>query len=175
MIARNYEGRWEQYSMEQLQAAHPNVSFPENPSNEVLRRFDCTNVIECGDTPHPWKHNHSEQLQENEIGEVHQSFLCTTASKATQGNLMSRDVVPHIRIALDKMAGAAGFDSEAYLVSFLHSKVERYKASAETFMAKRDEVLDALDVLVGEIARGERECPNDVDAVMALLPKIEWE
>ena len=175
MIARNDEGRWEQYSMEQLQAANPNVSFPENPSNEVLRQFDCINVIECGDTPHPWKHNHSEQLQENEIGEVHQSFLCTTASKATQGNVMSRDVAPHIQQALAGMARTAGYESEAILASFLHSKIERYRATAETFMAKRDEVWDALDMLVGEIARGERECPNDVDAVMALLPKIEWE
>ena len=175
MIARNIEGRWEHYSMEQLQAANPNVSFPENPSNEALRQFDCINVIECGDTPHPWKHNHSEQLQENEIGEVHQSFLCTTASKATQGNLMSRDTIPHIRIALDKMAVAAGFDSEAYLVSFLHSSVVRYQELAKQMSRKRDEVFDALDALVGEIARGERECPNDVDAVMAMLPKIEWE
>jgi hypothetical protein len=112
------------YSLEQLRKDNPQVSFPLNPSKEILNEFD---VFECVETPVPnltYKDTLTEAMPELIDGVWHRKWIVGQKSTEEIANI-------------EKSLRAEAYKEESDPIFF---KAQRGEASMDEWINKINEI-----------------------------------
>ena len=79
-----------------------------------------------------------------------------------------------VQAHVDATAQSRDYDSGNSLASYTASTVAAWKAEAEAFVAWRDAVWTFVIERLAQVQAGDVEPPETAEALIALLPDIEW-
>ena len=79
-----------------------------------------------------------------------------------------------VQAHVDATAGQRDYDSGNSLASYTSSTVEAWRAEAEAFVAWRDAVWTFVIDRLAQVEAGEAEPPETAEALITLLPGIDW-
>ena len=79
-----------------------------------------------------------------------------------------------VQAHVDATAQSRDYDSGNSLASYTSSTVEAWRAEAEVFVAWRDAVWTFVIDRLAQVEAGEVSPPETAEALIALLPDIDW-
>ena len=79
-----------------------------------------------------------------------------------------------VQAHVDATAQSRDYDSGNSLASYAASTVEAWRAEAEVFVAWRDAVWSDVIDRLAQVEAGEADPPETAEALIALLPDIDW-
>ena len=79
-----------------------------------------------------------------------------------------------VQAHVDATAQSRDYDNGNSLASYTPSTVEAWRAEAEAFVAWRDAVWTDVIERLAQVEAGEADPPESPDALIALLPDIDW-
>ena len=79
-----------------------------------------------------------------------------------------------VQAHVDAIAQFRDYDNGNSLASYTSSTVEAWRAEAEAFVAWRDAVWTFVIGRLAQVEAGEVAPPENTDALIAMLPEIDW-
>jgi hypothetical protein len=79
-----------------------------------------------------------------------------------------------IQAHIDATAQSRSYDSGSALAGYVNSTVAPWRAEAEAFIAWRDAVWLFVFEKLAQVETGDVSPPNSTEAMIALLPAMEW-
>jgi hypothetical protein len=168
----------EKYSVRQLYADNPQVSFPESLPEATLAEY---NVFPLQESAKPsynkTTHKVVEVLPVQQNGQWAQAWdvvpLGTVELAEAKQQLLS-ELANGTQQRLDDFARTRGYDNITSGTTYASSTVQQYQQEGQYCVTARDQTWQKLYEILAEIEAGTRPMPVDFAEVEAELPMLIW-
>jgi hypothetical protein len=174
MLIQVKDGVANPYSLRELKADHPNVSFPSTISDEILAQY---NVYDAVETPQ----THSEVTHIATMGFAHNNGQWTqiwAISARPDDEAIERSEVKlkrDVQLRLDQFARTRGYDDIFTCVGYANSTNPAFSAEATRAIELRDQTwVKFIEILDAVKAGTRRPIPASIDDIEAELPDLTW-
>lgn len=164
------------YTIADLRADHPDISFPADVPLDVLAGFD---VVPVTDDPQPLVNRLTHRLKMGPPKCIGGEWRCgwieekLTRDERLQAIGMFRGECERaLDVRLDLFAAGRGYRDMVAVCSYATSKHPSYGADGKFAVVMRDKCWDALWEALDKVEKGE--IPALIDEVMAYLPALAW-
>lgn len=178
ILAPNGTAETYPYSIGQLRKDNPQVSFPRDPSAELLAAY---NVYPVTPAPQP-EHNPIFQgvrettptLADGKWVQVWEVYAFDQARVAENLENLKASIAAQTQERLDAFARTRNYESILSLCSYMNSANPRYAAEAAYGVQARDATWDALYAMLAEVEGGTRPTPSGFADIEPDLPPLIW-
>ena len=165
------------YTLDELYAANPNTSFPENPTLDFLATYDVYEVVPVA----PPSYNPATQVLEELVptwnGSIwQQTWAVITASPAQQLAYKEQfidDAKANTMQYLDTFASTRDYQNSDRCCGYKGSSNSQLDADATYMRSARDSVITSAYSTLAQIKSGAIPVPT-MSAFMATLPALSW-
>lgn len=166
------------YTLGQLKAAYPNVSFSENISDQELAQYGVVRVVATGQPSYDWlTENCVEELPELAADGWEQRWSVMPASAeeiAAREEQVKDDIADQIQQRLDTFAQSRYYDNIVSACSYAPSQHPTYGPEGRYCVQAREDTWDAWFAIEAEIDAGTRPMPHGYEDIEAELPPLVW-
>jgi len=167
------------YSIGELRKDNPQVSFPKNPSNEMLASWNVFPVVSTGAT-----YDSATQVAEQSgcvynadrtRWETSWTIRDKTAEEIAADQQRVQDqIVQATQARLDDFAATKNYDGILSACTYATSPTATFAAEGQYCVAQRDAIWAKLYEILGEVQAGTRPMPTGYADIEAELPVLEW-
>lgn len=166
------------YSFSELRRDNPQVSFPKNPTDELLASF---NVIRVQPTEHPAYDPMMQRIEGTQPvfsdGQWVQAWnvVPLTADEiAQQQRALQESIVAQTQQRLDDFARTRGYDGILSAATYATSTSPKFAAEGQCCVEARDATWARLYAILAEVEAGQRPVPNGFADIENELPALVW-
>ena len=166
------------YSIGQLRKDNPQVSFPKNPSDELLASF---NVIRVQPTDFPAYDPMTQRIEGAQPvfsdGQWMQSWSVvplTAEEIALEQQALQETIVSQTQQRLDDFARTRGYGGILSAATYATSTVPKFASEGQYCVEARDATWARLYAILAEVEAGQRPAPNGFADIENELPALVW-
>ena len=165
------------YSIGDLRKDNPQVSFPKNPSVEMLASWGVYPVVSTGAQHDPATQVATQEgcVYQNERWETAWTVRAKTAEELQADVLaLQASIVQQTQQRLDDFAKTRNYDGILSACTYATSTVPKFAAEGQYAVNARDNTWAALYALMAEVEAGTRPMPSGFADIEADLPVLAW-
>ena len=166
------------YSVSQLKADNPQISFPQDLSDETLAAF---NVFPVAQTQAPACDPAIEVAEQSGCSFSGQGWEVTwavrnktTEEAAAYQLAVQNDIVVGAQKRLDDFARTRNYDGILSACTYATSTVPKFQSEGQYCVTARDATWATLYQILADIQAGTRPMPTGYDDVAGELPVLTW-
>ena len=166
------------YSIGELRKDNPQVSFPKNPTDELLASF---NVIRVQSTDFPAYNSMTQRIEEGQPvfsdGQWVQAWKVvplTADEIAQQQRALQENIVAQTQQRLDDFARTRGYDGILSAATYATSTSPKFAAEGQCCVEARDATWACLYAILAEVEAGIRLAPTSFEDIEKELPVLSW-
>lgn len=166
------------YGADVLRRDNPQVSFPNNPSDEMLATF---NVLPVEPTERPTFDAMTQRLEEGTPVKLNEQWTqvwnvmpLSAEEISMQQRALRASIVASTQLRLDSFAQTRGYDGILSACSYATSTVPKFKAEGQYCVEARDATWAKLTDMLAEIEAGTRPVPSGFADIEPELPALQW-
>jgi hypothetical protein len=166
------------YSIGNLRKDNPQTSFPKNPTDELLARW---NVLPIADVPQPAHDQATQTVDEfppvfvNGRWERNYAVRAKTADELAQAQQqLQNEIVEATQQRLDAFAQTKNYDNANSCISYQNSSVPTFAAEGQKMLALRDQTWLILLGVLNDVKDGLRVMPSGYADIEGDLPVLSW-
>lgn len=166
------------YSINELKKDNPQVSFPKNPTDELLASF---NVVRVQPTDFPAYDPMTQRIEGAQPvfsdGQWVQSWsvvLLTADEIAQRQRALQENIVAQTQQRLDDFARTRGYDGILSAATYATSTSSKFAAEGQCCVEARDATWACLYAILAEVEAGIRLAPTSFEDIEKELPVLSW-
>lgn len=166
------------YGADVLRRENPQISFPNNPTDEMLAAF---NVFPVKPTERPEFDAMNQKLDEGTPEKVAGSWVqvwnvspLSAEEVALQQQALRASIVAYTQLRLDSFAQTRGYDGILSACSYATSTVPKFQSEGQYCVEARDMTWAKLADMLAEVEAGTRPVPSSFADIEPELPSLQW-
>ncbi len=178
-LIENGEVKKYPYGADVLRRDNPQISFPKNPSTELLASYNVFPVVSVVAQFDPATQvaepNGCAYNADKQRWETAWTVRAKTAEELQADALkLKQEIVEATQQRLDDFAKTRSYDGILSACTYAASAVQKFAVEGQYCVGARDAVWARLYEILAEVEAGTRPMPATADDVIALLPELSW-
>jgi len=173
MLIKVENGTTTKYSVRQLKADNPNVSFPADISDETLASYNCYNAVETERPEASVTQTYTEGFIQQD-GVWHQIWAASARPNDEAVALCKIKLTGQVQQRMDDFAKTRDYYDMASAVSYANSNNANYVVEASRCLDLRDDTWAAFYTIMDAVEAGSRSIPGDISDIEDELPALTW-